>query len=136
KLDTNGNHPAVLKEVLDRGLVDYVAMDIKNSPEKYAMTAGLDHFDLTKVRESISLLIGSDIDYEFRTTVVRELHSKEDFIEIGKLIQGAKKYFLQNFTDRDTVPFGGFSPAAKEEIADFAWEAGRFVDSVEIRGVD
>ena len=58
------------------------------------------------------------------------------FTEIGKLIQGAKKYFLQNFTDRDTVPFGGFSPASKEEIAEFAWEAGRFVESVEIRGVD
>ena len=136
KLDTNGNHPAVLKELLDKGLVDYVAMDIKNSPEKYAMTAGLDSFDLTNVKESIALLIGSDIDYEFRTTVVKELHSKEDFTEIGKLIQGAKKYFLQNFTDRDTVPFGGFSPASKEEIAEFAWEAGRFVESVEIRGVD
>ena len=136
KLDTNGNHPAVLKEVLDKGLVDYVAMDIKNSPGKYAMTAGLDQFGLTNVKESIALLMNSGIDYEFRTTVVKELHSKEDFTEIGQLIQGAKKYFLQNFTDRDTVPFGGFNPASKEEITEFAWEAGRFVDHVEIRGID
>ena len=136
KLDTNGNHPAVLKEVLDRGLADYVAMDIKNSPDKYAMTAGLDHFDMTKVKESISLLINSDIDYEFRTTVVNELHQKEDFTEIGELIKGAKKYFLQNFTDRDTVPFGGFNPASKQDLEAFAWEAGKFVESVEIRGMD
>ena len=136
KLDTNGNHPAVLKEVLDKGLADYVAMDIKNSPDKYAMTAGLDQFGLTNVKESIALLMNSGIDYEFRTTVVKELHSKEDFTEIGQLIQGAKKYFLQNFTDRDTVPFGGFNPASKEEITEFAWEAGRFVDHVEIRGID
>ena len=136
KLDTNGNHPAVLKELLDRGLVDYVAMDIKNSPGKYAMTAGLASSDLSKVKESISLLINSSIDYEFRTTVVSEFHQKEDFTEIGKLIQGAKNYYLQNFTDRDTVPFGGLNPASKESLEDFAWEAGRFVDHVEIRGVD
>ncbi|MCR5182512.1 MAG: anaerobic ribonucleoside-triphosphate reductase activating protein [Clostridia bacterium] len=136
KLDTNGNHPAILKEVLDRGLVDYVAMDIKNSPEKYAMTAGLDHLDLGNIKESISLIMGSGIGYEFRTTVVNELHSKEDFTEIGQLIKGARKYVLQNFTDRDTVPFGGFNPASKQDLEDFAWEAGRFVESAEIRGVD
>ncbi len=136
KLDTNGNHPDVLKEILDRELADYVAMDIKNSPEKYAMTAGLEGLDLANIKKSVSLIMSSGIDYEFRTTVVNELHSGEDFAGIGHLIQGARKYVLQNFTDRDTVPFDGLSPASGEDLEAFAWEAGRFVESVEIRGVD
>ena len=136
KLDTNGTHPAVLREVLEQGLVEYVAMDVKNSPSKYALTAGVRTLDLAPISESIELLKSSGIDYEFRTTVVDELHEAEDFEDIGKWIEGAGKYFLQCFTDRDTVPYGGLSAPSKEKLEACAAAAARYVGDVQIRGVD
>lgn len=135
KLDTNGNHPDMLRRVLEEGLCDYVAMDIKNSPEKYAATCGLEHLDLSAVTESIRLLIESGTDCEFRTTVVAELHEEKDFTGIGRMIQGAGKYYLQSFTDRDTVPFGGFHAPDPAALRRFADAAGEFVKDVRIRGV-
>ncbi len=136
KLDTNGNHPALLAEILQRGLVDYVAMDIKNSPAKYAETAGLEAFDLSNVRESIQLLKNSGIDYEFRTTVVAQFHEAADFEEIGAMIAGAPHYFLQKFTDRDAVPYGNLSAPTNQEMADYAEIARRFVADTQLRGVE
>ena len=136
KLDTNGTHPAVLREILEQGLADYVAMDVKNSPSKYVLTCGLSEIDTAPVSESIELLKASKIDYEFRTTVVDELHDVEDFDEIGKWIEGAKRYFLQCFTDRDTVPFEGLSAPSKEKLQACAAAASRYVGEVSIRGVD
>ena len=117
KLDTNGAYPEALGRLLGEGLVDYVAMDIKNSPGKYAQTAGLDALDLTPVRESVRLLMNSQTEYEFRTTVVDELHDEADFNEIGAWIKGAKRYYLQSFVDRDTVPFEGFHAPGPEKLA-------------------
>lgn len=136
KLDTNGNHPEVLRQILDRKLADYVAMDIKNRPEKYAMTIGLKSFDPARVRESISLLMESGTDYEFRTTVVREFHEAEDFEGIGGMIRGARAYYLQSFTDRDTVPFGGLHAPSRQELESYAGIVSKYVDNVVIRGVD
>ncbi|MBR6954897.1 MAG: anaerobic ribonucleoside-triphosphate reductase activating protein [Clostridia bacterium] len=136
KLDTNGYHPALLGEILGEGLADYVAMDIKNSPDKYAQTAGLDSLDLAPIRESVSLLMASSVDYEFRTTVVREFHEAEDFRAIGQWIQGAPKYFLQAFTDRETVPFGNLNPPTSEEMRAYAGIVSGFVGHVAIRGMD
>ena len=136
KLDTNGYHPGMLRRLLDEKLIDYAAMDIKNSPEKYASTAGRETLDLSPVRESIALLMGSGTDYEFRTTVVKEFHEQRDFEEIGKMIEGAGKYFLQSFTDRDSVPFGGLSAASKEEMLLYADTARKYVRQVSLRGVD
>lgn len=136
KLDTNGNHPELLGKILGAGLVDYVAMDIKNSPEKYAMTIGRDAIDLSGVYESIHLLKEADCEYEFRTTVVREFHEEADFEGIGKMIEGAPKYFLQCFTDRDTVPFGNLHAPTKEELVRYAEVVRRYVGDVQIRGVD
>lgn len=103
KLDTNGYQPEVLKELLTEGLLDYVAMDIKNCPDKYAKTAGLDFVDtgvnLERINKSIELLLGGDIEYEFRTTVVKELHTLDDMVQIGEWIRGAHAYFLQKFQD-------------------------------------
>ncbi len=135
KLDTNGAHPAVLRKVLEQGLADYAAMDIKNSPEKYARTAGLDVVDMDAVRESIVLLRESGIDYEFRTTVVRELHEAEDFEAIGKLIAGAKRYFLQSFTDRDTVPVRGLTAPDETELRKYAEIVRKYVPDTRLRGV-
>ena len=143
KLDTNGFHPDLLAEILDRGLADYVAMDIKNSPEKYAMTVGLEQVDLRPIQESISLLKkkyvvtgGKDFDYEFRTTVVKEFHEAFDFLAIGQMIEGANRYFLQCFTDRDSVPFGNLHAPTADELKSYAEIARNYVRDVQIRGVD
>jgi len=136
KLDTNGYHPDLLKEILAAGLADYVAMDVKNSPEKYAETAGVQTIDLSRINESISVLMNSGIDYEFRTTVVKEFHEENDFHRMGEMIRGAKRYFLQAFTDRETVPFGGLSAPSAEEMRAYAGIAAQYVPSVELRGVE
>lgn len=136
KLDTNGYHPDLLREILDEGLIDYAAMDIKNAPEKYALTCGVKEVNMDVIRESIDLLMHSGIDYEFRTTVVSEFHQAEDFHGIGELIHGAKHYYLQCFTDRDTVPFGGLHAPSKEDLETYAGIAKQYVSSTEIRGVE
>lgn len=136
KLDTNGFHPELLEQILDEGLVDYVAMDIKNSPAKYAATCGLDELDMTPIKKSISLLLSGATDYEFRTTVVKEFHEPQDIVEIGRMIEGAKRYFLQCFTDRDSVPFGDLHAPSVEELRHYAALAARFVPNTQLRGVD
>lgn len=136
KLDTNGTHPERLRELMEKELVDYVAMDIKNSPARYARTAGLKSMNLDSVRESVSLLLTGKVDYEFRTTVLAELHDEESFREIGKWIQGAKRYFLQPFVDRDSVPFGGLHAPSKEALVSFLKIVKPYVEQAEIRGMD
>lgn len=136
KLDTNGYHPELLKSILDSGLVEYVAMDIKNSPEKYALTCGLDKVDLGKIKQSISILMNGPADYEFRTTVVNELHDEEDFYKIGEMIKGAKRYFLQRFTDRDSVPYGNLTAPSFDKMHEFADIARKFVPDTSLRGVE
>ena len=142
KLDTNGAHPEMLEQILREGLADYVAMDIKNSPGKYLLTAGLAGNEarqealLGKIRRSISLIMELAPDYEFRTTVIRQFHEEQDFAEIGEMIRGARRYFLQSFTDRDTVPYGGLSAPGKEELMRYAEQVRRFVPDVQTRGTD
>ncbi len=136
KLDTNGHHPEMLKSILDEGLVEYVAMDIKNSEEKYFITCGTDKIDMKKIKESISLLINSGIEYEFRTTVIKEFHEKEDFVKICEIIKGAKRYFLQRFTDRDSVPYGNLSAPSFDEMREFADISRQFIPNTFLRGVE
>ena len=136
KLDTNGYHPAELKEVLDMRLADYVAMDIKNSPDKYALTCGVKNVDMSRIEKSISILMNGDTDYEFRTTVVQELHTDGDIAAAAKMIEGAKRYFLQRFTDRDTVPFSGLSAPSYDDMKKYADIARAYVADTQLRGVD
>ena len=136
KLDTNGYHPEMLKAILDEGIVDYVAMDIKNSEEKYALTCGLDDINMDIIKESISILMNSGIDYEFRTTVVDELHEEADFEKIGEMIRGAKHYFLQRFTDRDSVPYGNLTAPSFKKMHKYCEIAHNFVTNTELRGVE
>lgn len=135
KLDTNGTRPEMLSALLDERLVDYVAMDIKNGPTRYARTVGLKTLDLTPVRESVRLLMTSGVDYEFRTTVVDELHCAADFDEIGTWIRGAKRYFLQAFTDRDTVPFAGLHAPSAEKLSGYLEQVRPCVQEAALRGV-
>ena len=122
KLDTNGYHPEKLRNIFDAHLADYVAMDIKNSPGKYDMTAGLPagSINMERIEESIRLLMSSGVEYEFRTTVARELHEAEDFKEIGELIRGAEKYYLQPFVNRDTVPDRNLTAPTEENLRKYA----------------
>jgi len=136
KLDTNGYHPEMLKSILDEGLVEYVAMDIKNSEEKYDITCGIDGLDMNKIKESINILINSGIEYEFRTTVIKEFHEKDDFVKICEMIKGAKRYFLQRFTDRDSVPYGNLTAPSFDEMREFAAISGQFIPHTELRGVE
>ena len=136
KLDTNGYHPERLQEILNRGLVDYVAKDVKNSPAKYAATCGLETVDLDKVRRSIQLLMDGPADYEFRTTVVAEFHQAADFEAIGRMIRGARRYFLQCFTDRDSVPFGNLHAPSAQDLRAYADIVRPYVPDVNLRGVD
>ncbi len=138
KLDTNGYCPDVLRRLLDEGLLDYVAMDIKNSPEKYAKTVGLPEsgFALERIRESAAVLMASDVEYEFRTTVVSEYHTAQDFEQIGSWVTGARQYFLQRFELRDTVPDQGLSCVPEEVMHRFAKILERFVQHVALRGVE
>lgn len=135
KLDTNGCHPMALKTVLENSLADYVAMDIKNSPGRYPGTCGVKHVDMDAVNESIRLLMETAPDYEFRTTVVSQLHDEASFREIGPWLRGAKRYFLQAFTDRDSVPFAGFSAPPKEEMERYADIVRPFIPNTALRGI-
>ena len=134
KLDTNGNHPSALRAMLENGLVDYVAMDIKNAPERYAETMGMPGIDLAPVRESAALLLEGRMDYEFRTTVISQLHDADSFAAIGDWIRGAKQYYLQPFTDRETVPDCGLSAPSGEKLAEYLEIVRPFVQKAEIRG--
>lgn len=136
KLDTNGTHPDRLRSLLKNGLVQYVAMDIKNSPERYAETAGLAEVNLDAIRESASLLMEGKTPYEFRTTVVKELHDDESFLRIGEWIRGADRYYLQKFTDRETVPFEGLHAPDDARMRHWADLIRPMVPSVELRGVE
>jgi pyruvate formate lyase activating enzyme len=133
KLDTNGSLPDKLKALVGDGLIDYVAMDIKNSPAGYARTAGTTEDVLPKIKESVAFLLTGHVEYEFRTTVVKGLHTKEDFAAIGKWIQGAERYFLQNFVDSGDLIQPGLQGVEKEELMAFADAARAYVPSVQVR---
>ena len=114
KLDTNGGNPKVLQELIDEELVDYVAMDIKNIFNKYNITAGK-KINLDNIKKSIEILKASKIDYEFRTTIIKEMHSLDDIISICKLV-GNAKYYLQNFEDSENVIDHSLHGFSREEL--------------------
>ena len=134
KLDTNGSHPDRLRAAAEAGLVDYVAMDVKNSPERYAETAGVPGLDLGPIRESVAFLLGGGVDYEFRTTVVEQFHDEGSFRAIGPWLAGARRYFLQNFVDRDTVPRPGLTPCPPERMQGFLDIVRPFIPGAALRG--
>ena len=135
KLDTNGTFPEKLKHLVNKKLIDYVAMDIKNSPEKYALTSGLLKFDLKSIKESVDFLLCGNVDFEFRTTIVKEFHTINDIEEIGKLIKGAPKYYLQNFVDSGNLIGENLHPVSKEELQKMKKAVSPFIKNVEIRGI-
>ena len=134
KLDTNGTFPERLRAMIDAGLVDKVAVDIKNSPEKYAMTVGIKDFDVTPIMKTVDLLREGRVDYELRTTVVAELHEADDFESIGRWIAGAKAYYLQSFVDSGDTIKSGFSSPSRELLEACQNVVKQYVENTHIRG--
>ena len=135
KLDTNGSNPKLLKEIVNAGLVDRVAMDIKNAPTEYDKTAGCS-VDMEKIEESKDFLLTGTCDYEFRTTVVKGIHTKESLIAAAKWISGAKEYYLQQFKDSgNLIAPDAFEPFNENEMHELADAVRPFVPTVEVRGV-
>lgn len=135
KLDTNGSNFEKLKELVEEGLLDYVAVDIKNCPKKYPETIGLQSYDLSEIEKVISYLLEDHIDYEFRTTIVKQFHEVSDIEEIGKWIKGAKRYYLQNFEDHGTCIQSGLSEVGIETLEKMKEVAKPYVKEIELRGV-
>jgi len=134
KLDTNGYFPEKLEEILDSGMVDFIAMDIKSSPEKYSYACGIE-IDLNKIEDSISLIMNKAKEYEFRTTVAPKIVEEEDIIPMVKMIEGAEMYALQEFRPVKTIDpsFMEISPYPKEVLFHFAEIAKPYVKKIEVR---
>lgn len=135
KLDTNGFFPDALAALLKENLLDYVAMDVKNAKGKYALTSGRENLDLTPVERSVDLLKNSGINFEFRTTVIKEYHEIEDIEKIARWIAGAKKYYLQAFKDSGILSEGSSSAHSAETMYEMRDIARRFIPTVEVRGI-
>ncbi|MBR1455841.1 MAG: anaerobic ribonucleoside-triphosphate reductase activating protein [Oscillospiraceae bacterium] len=137
KLDTNGSFPDRLRELVEAGLVDRVAMDIKNAPALYAKTVGVPGLDLAPFARSKDYLLEGHVEYEFRTTVVRGLHTEESLVEAARWIAGAKEYYLQQFKDSgDVLAIDGLSAFSDEEMHALAAAVAPYVPAVQLRGVE
>ena len=136
KLDTNGTDPQMLSSLIKDGLIDYVAMDIKSSLSGYERACGISGIKLAPVKESIDILINGNCDCEFRTTAVEELLDDGAVREIGRLLKGAKKYFLQGYVESEFVPDKTLTPVSKEKLLRYRQELLKTIDQVELRGID
>lgn len=132
KIDTNGTSPLLLEELINEGLVDYVAMDIKNVFEKYPKITGCKNVNTDNIKKSIKILKQDKIDYEFRTTIVKEFHALEDIKKILSYI-GGSKYYLQNFVDNENVIQSGLHGFSREELIDINNELEKEFTNFKIR---
>ncbi|MBK5261767.1 MAG: anaerobic ribonucleoside-triphosphate reductase activating protein [Peptostreptococcaceae bacterium] len=135
KLDTNGAFPDLLQKIVEKKLVDYVAMDIKNSIGKYCVTIGVPSFDTKCIETSVEYLLNNPVEYEFRTTLVRKFHKTEDLIQIGKWIHGTKRYFLQSFVDSGNLIENDLSGYNDSEMKQFQELLSSDIPGIMLRGV-
>ncbi len=135
KLDTNGCYPEKLEGILELGLADYVAMDIKNCPEKYGVTVGIENFDITPVEKSIELIKTSGVEYEFRTTVTKNFHNIDDMEKIAQWIQGAKHYYLQNFVDSGQLIDSNCIGVSKATMYEMLEKVQQYIPNAQLRGI-
>ncbi len=136
KLDTNGTNPEMVKELNENGLVDYFAMDIKNSLDDYPPIIGLTSYDTAKIEGTVSYFLSGKADYEFRTTLIAEFHKKENIIKIGQWLNGANKYFLQKFKSGDNTIAQGLNPVDQSQANDFKNILSKTVPKTFLRGYD
>ncbi len=135
KLDTNGFLPQVLKDLVGKGLIDYVAMDIKNAPASYAATAGIPNMDITPILESVSFLKRGEVPFEFRTTVVKELHTPQDMVSIGHWLNCEAPYFLQRFEDSGNLLGQGLHGYDENEMKSLLNLLKKELPNAKIRGI-
>lgn len=135
KLDTNGSFPEKLESIIENGLCDYVAMDIKNSKEKYPETVGINNFDISNIEKSVKILKRGKTPFEFRTTVTKNFHTIIDIENIGEWIMGAEKYYLQNFVDSGNLIDSTVEGVSKEEMKEMLEAVKKYVPTAEIRGL-
>lgn len=140
KLDTNGSYPERLKEIIDAQLVDYIALDLKNSRPSYAKTTGLSDEQAERAREkinrSLELLKSSNVEFELRSTIVRELHTPEDIEEMAKTAGPVERYFLQAFKDSGDILCEGYSAWDNKTMRSFLDIARKYSPNAQLRGVD
>ena len=136
KLDTNGYRPEVIASLLKDNLLDYIAMDIKSGFSNYTNVSGVPNLDIHKIKESISIIENSSIDYEFRTTVVNELHSEQDFYEISKMISPNSPYFIQSFKDSGNILTPGLTSCDTETLNQFLSIVKDKLPNSQLRGID
>lgn len=136
KIDTNGTFPARLKQLVADGLCDYVAMDIKNCKEKYGVTVGVPDLVLDKICESVDFLLSGAVDFEFRTTTAKELHTPDDFDKIGRWIAGAPRYFIQAYKKSDEQISGDLTTMTKDEYLECLARVKPYVKDASLRGID
>lgn len=134
KLDTNGTRPEVLQSLIEKKLLDYVAMDIKNSPLRYGETVGIADFDPTPIAESAAILMNGKTDFEFRTTVVKELHTPKDIEQIGQWLLGEEKFFLQTFVDSGDLIGTGYSGYSAPEMDELTKLLKKYIPKAQKRG--
>ena len=134
KLDTNGSNPHILIDLIELKLVDYVAMDIKNCIPKYAMTCGVQNLDIDKIKKSINYLLNSDIDYEFRTTILKDYHTESDMIRISEMLKGCKNYYLQKFLKSDSIIDNRCEELTDEEILHYLEIVRKNIPQAGLRG--
>ena len=142
KLDTNGTRPKVIRELMEKNLIDYVAMDIKNCPERYGATVGVSNVTLNNIEQSMQLLLSGGVEYEFRTTVMDELHDEEAMTGIGQWLQRlspqrkAERFFLQPYVERESVLAPGMHAPSREKLQNMAKTIAPYVKQAEIRAMD
>lgn len=136
KLDTNGNHPETIEQLISQQLIDSIAMDIKNSLSCYGETIGIPNFDTSKIEHSVSLIQNSNLSYEFRTTIVKEFHTEQTIKEISQWLKGSNIYYLQSFEDSGNLIGSNLSPHSKETLTNFQKIASSYIQQVFIRGLD
>lgn len=119
KLDTNGYQPDVIADLLNQNLLDYIAMDIKAGLSNYSRVCGISELNINQILKSISIIENSKIEYEFRTTVVSELHTKEDFYEISQMLSPKSFYFIQSFKDSGNILVPGLSSCSLETLDEY-----------------
>lgn len=135
KLDTNGSNPTMLKNLIEKGYIDYVAMDVKNDSLHYEKTSGVERINMYSIEKSIEIIKNANIDYEFRTTVVKELHSLEGIEKICKYIGPNAKYYIQNYRDCDTVLEEGLSGFEIDELLQIKQKLNKTYPNVMVRGI-
>lgn len=134
KLDTNGTNPALLKDLVGSGLVDYVAMDVKNSPSKYPLTTGVQNPHINQVLESARFLKECGVNHEFRTTLIKDFHTEKDMEYIAKIVEGAQRYYLQKYVDSDNCIQHGFCAVPKDEATKWLALFTGVVEKASLRG--